>query len=278
MKLGRFEIYSVLDGFFKLDGGAMFGRVPKEVWKETNPPDRQNRILLALRCLLVKTERKNILIDTGIGDNNKHSRDFIRRFAIKRGTGLTGALKKIGLYPEDINIVINTHLHFDHCGGNTKKEKNKITPVFPSAEYLVQRGEWAEVLLRDNPLTHASYHREDFLDVVEFAKQDIVEVETGITLIKTGGHTKDHQIVEIKSGGEKAIYLGDLVPTATHLKYPFIMAYDVEPLETLKKKMEILPKAAKEKTLLIFEHEPKFGAAFIKQEDGKISVLEEVEL
>lgn len=276
MKFGNFEIHAVLDGFFVLDGGAMFGRVPREVWKKTNPPDRQNRILLALRCLLIKTGKRNIIVDTGIG--GKHDRKFLQRFVVNRKVGLEGELKRLGLGPEDIDIVVNTHLHFDHCGGNTKKEKGKISRVFPKAEYLVQKGEWCEAFLIDNPLTQASYYQEDFLGVVSFVEEDRVEIERGIALVKTGGHTKDHQIVEIESGGKKAIYLGDLVPTASHLKYPFIMGYDVEPLETLKKKMEILPKAAEEKTLLIFEHEPKFAAAFIGKKDGEISIIEEVAL
>jgi len=278
MRFGDFEILPVLDGFFRLDGGAMFGRVPKEIWKKTNPPDKQNRILLALRCLLIKTGKNNILIDTGIG--SKYNREFLRRFAIDRRIDFEQFLNQHGLSKEDINIVINTHLHFDHCGGNTKKINGQIVPAFPRAKYFIQIGEWGAALL-GNLLTKASYHEEDFLPlrdlgIVEFIKEQAVEIEPGITLFRTGGHTKYHQIVKIESAGKKAIYLGDLVPTATHLNYPFVMAYDVEPLETVRKKMEILPEAAENQTLLIFEHEPKLDAAFIKIKDGKILIKEEV--
>ena len=225
---------------------------------------------------MVKIENHNILVDTGLGD--KHDRKFIQRFAVKRGIGLVGRLRGLGISPEDIDIVINTHAHFDHCGGNTKKENGIIVPVFPKAEYLFQREELAEPFFWNNPLTRTRYIKEDFLLGQDFIQEDKAEIWPGITLKRTGGHTLGHQIIEIESEGKKTIYLGDLVPTVTHLKYPFIMAYDVEPLETLKRKMEILPKAAEEKTLLIFEHEPNFDAAFVKNEDGKISVLEKVKL
>lgn len=280
MKFGNFEIYAVSDGFFRLDGGAMFGRVPKEVWKKTNPCDRQNRILLALRCLLIKTGKHNVLVDTGIG--NKHSREFIRRFAIDHQNNLEDSLKKLGFIPEDIDIVINTHLHFDHCGGNTKKEKGRIVPAFPRAKYFIQRGEWGAATL-GNLLTKASYHEEDFLPlgdckVLEFIVDRVAEIEPGIILVRAGGHTKYHQIVKIESAGKQAFYLGDLVPTATHLNYPFVMAYDVEPLETVRKKMEILPEAAENRALLVFEHEPKFDAAFIEIEEKKVLISREVKL
>ncbi len=273
MKLGNFEIYSLLDGFFRLDGGAMFGRVPKEVWKKMNPPDRQNRILLASRCLLIKTGSKNILVDTGIG--GKHDRKSVQRFAINRRINLGSSLRQYGLSEKDINIVINTHLHFDHCGGNTKKVNGQIIPAFPQAKYFIQIGEWGAAQL-ENFLTKASYHEEDFLPLESFGLVEFVngkvEIESGITLLRTGGHTKYHQIVKIESAGKQAFYLGDLVPTATHLNYPFVMAYDTEPLETVREKEEILPEAAENRTLLIFEHEAKFDATFIKIEDKKILV------
>lgn len=267
MRLGRFEIYPILDGFFGLDGGAMFGRVPREVWKKTNPPDEQNRILLALRCLLIQTGKHNILVDTGIGD--KYDEKFAQRYAINRENSLLDFLLHHNGF--SVDIVINTHLHFDHCGGNT---------AFPRTKHFIQVGEWQEAVW-GSLLTRASYIKENFLPIqnrIEFINEKITEIEPGITLIKTGGHTKDHQIVQIESESKKAIYLGDLVPTATHLKYPFIMGYDVEPLETLKKKIEILTRAVRERTLLIFEHEPKFDAAFVEEKDGKISIIEGVVL
>jgi glyoxylase-like metal-dependent hydrolase (beta-lactamase superfamily II) len=278
MKFGEIEIYPVLSGFFRLDGGAMFGRVPKEIWKRTNLSDRQNRILLALRCLLIKTKKQKILIDTGIG--NKHDLKFGRRFAIDKKINMETALNRLGFSPPDIDVVVNTHLHFDHCGGNTIRKGGKIIPAFPKAKYLIQKREFAEALGK-NPLTKASYRKDDFMplyhkDVIEFLEGDVIELEKGITLIKTGGHTKNHMIVEIESCGRKAIYLGDIVPTITHLKYPFIMGYDNYPLETLKRKLIILPQAARNHALLIFEHDPTFEAAYIKgTENGKFSAKPE---
>lgn len=276
MKIGNIEIYSVSDGFFRLDGGAMFGRVPKEIWKKTNPADRKNRILLALRCLLVKTAKRNILINTGIGDKN--DKKFIQRFAIKRKPGLINVLAQYGLLPEHIDIVINTHLHWDHCGGNTKKEGDRVVPVFPNAKYLIHEGEWIAGH-SDNILTRASYHKDDFaplLDygLVEFVSRDVFELEPSITLFRTGGHTEDHMIIRIRADGQLIFYLSDLIPTASHLSYPFIMAYDVEPMKTLFEKEELIPYFAENQSLLIFEHEPKFDAAYIKIQDKKIIAKE----
>lgn len=277
MKLGHFEIYSVLDGYFRLDGGAMFGRVPREVWEKTNPPDRQNRILLALRCLLIKTGKRNILIDTGIGDID--DKRFILRYGIARKLNLDYSLAELGLSPKDIDIVVNTHLHFDHCGGNIRREGGKIIPRF--SKYIIQRGEWEDAKVAD-PLTRASYLQECLpagnCKLTEFVTGEKIEIERGITLIKTGGHTRHHQIVKIESEGKIALYLGDLVPTVSHLNYPFVMAYDVEPMETVKKKMEILPEAAGNKTLLVFEHDPLVTATFIKIEDSKIKIKQTVDL
>lgn len=278
MKIGRFEIYPILDGFFRLDGGAMFGRVPKEMWKKNNPADRQNRILLALRCLLIQSQKNNILIDTGIGD--KYNQKFIRRFAIDRQFNLDSSLSQRGLSREDIDIVINTHLHFDHCGGNTRIKNQQVIPTFPNAKYLIQKGEWEEAR-SGNLLTKASYYKDDFLPLedyglVEFIKEEIVEVESGITLLRTGGHTKNHMIVKIEAAYQTVFYLADLIPTVSHLNYPFVMAYDTQPLETVKKKIEILSEVAENQSLLIFEHEPKFDAAFIEIKDKKIFTIQEV--
>ncbi len=274
MKLGKFEIYPVLDGFLRIDGGTMFGRAPKEIWKKNNRADKKNRILLALRCLLIKTKNHNILIDTGVG--NKLKEKLSLRFAIDRKIDLKKSLALHGLEPKDIDIVINTHLHFDHCGGNTEIENGKIVPAFPQAKYLIQKGEWLHAF-SGNSLDKASYLEENFLPLkdyglVNFIEGDVNEIEPGITLIKTGGHTEDHQIVKIEDDGKVVFYLADLVPTASHLNYPYIMAFDLEPLETLRKKMELLPKIAKNHSLIIFEHEPKFSAGFIEIKNTKIQI------
>lgn len=264
MRLGNLEIYPILDGFFRLDGGTIFGRVPKEVWKKTNPADKQNRILLSLRSVLIKTEKHNILIDTGIGD--KHSPKIIERFAIYHKTNLMRSLFCHGLSPADIDIVINTHLHFDHCGGNTINKNQKIVPTFSRAKYIIQKGELETNYIQENLAPLKDY------GLVEFINEDFVELDKGISLIKTGGHTKDHMIVKIESGGRTAYCLSDLVPTASHLNYLHIAAYDHYPLQTEQKKREILPEIARNKDMIFFPHEPNFDAAFIDIKGSKISV------
>lgn len=268
MDLGNFKIYSIPDGFFRLDGGAMFGRVPKEIWKKTNPPDRKNRIWLALNCLLIKTKKYNILVNTGIG--KKYDLKFAQRFGIMKTCDVEVSLKLLGFTPEDIDFVINTHLHLDHCGGNS---------IFPNAKYIIQKGEWQDAL-SGNLLTRASYRQECFLPPIEQKRIEFIdgstELERGISLVVTGGHTKNHQIVRIESEGRGAIYLSDLVPTTSHLNYPSIMGYDLYPRETLERKMEILPKAAENHDILIFEHDPKISMATIKIKDGRPKLDKEV--
>ena len=248
----------------------------KKSGKKNNPVDKKNRILLALRCLLIKTKKHNILIDTGVGNNL--SEKLCLRFAIDREIDLEKSLALRGLKPKDIDIVVNTHLHFDHCGENVKIENKEIVPVFPEAKYLIQRGEWDHALSK-NPLDKASYLEENFLPLkdyglVEFIEDDVIEIEPGITLIKTGGHTKDHQIVKIEVDDRVVFYLADLIPTASHLNYPYIMAFDLEPLETLRKKMKLLPEIAKNHSLLIFEHEPNFSMAFIEIKNDRPQIKE----
>lgn len=277
MKFGRFEIHSVSDGFFRLDGGAMFGVVPRVIWERTNPPDDKNRILLGINPLLIITEQRKILVDTGIG--NKDDAKFCSLYAVDRKPTMEESLAKLNLSVNDINIVVSTHLHWDHAGGNTTKGADgKIKATFPNAKYIIQRGEWEEAT-SPNERTRGSYHEEDFLPLEQAGQLKLIEgnalVEDGIEIITIPGHNRHFQTVLISSNNQKALFLGDLIPTASHLLYPYIMGYDLFPLETLKAKKELLQRAAEEDWLLIFEHDPKIKMGHIEMQSDK-PVLKEL--
>ncbi|MEB2308034.1 MAG: MBL fold metallo-hydrolase [Candidatus Brocadiaceae bacterium] len=277
MKLGAFEIYPVNDGTMYLDGGAVFGIVPRILWEKDYPPDEKNRIPLSLHCPLIVTRRYKILIDTGVG--TKHNEKFCQIYGIRKESNLLKSLHRFGYEPKDIDLVINTHLHFDHAGGNTAlSETGKIVPTFPKARYFVQKGEM-EAAINSNERTRASYLTEDFLPLdspqyLSLVDEDIVEVDKGVTLIKTGGHTQHHQGVKIESEGHVAFFLGDLIPTAAHLRYPYISGYDLFPLETLKNKKEILKQAFEEHWLLIFQHDIKVHMGYLKKGNERFEIEE----
>lgn len=281
MRLGKFSIHSCMDGLFRLDGGAMFGIVPRVLWERTDPPDDKNRIILALRSLLIKTEEANILVDTGIGD--KGDQKFHDIYVVDRNPPLEGALAAHGLKPQDVDIVINTHLHLDHAGGNTCiGNDGTVVPAFPRARYVIQKGEWEDATNSDER-TRGSYMADDFLPlegigVIEFIDDTEVEVVKGVSVIVTGGHTEFHQCVKIASEGEVALFLADLVPTASHLPLPYIMAYDLVPQDTLKAKKNLLKRAVSEDWLVIFQHDPRVEAGYLQQEGEKTVLREEVRL
>jgi glyoxylase-like metal-dependent hydrolase (beta-lactamase superfamily II) len=277
MKFGSFEIHSVSDGFFRLDGGAMFGVVPRVIWERNNPPDDKNRILLGLNPFLIITEQRKILVDTGIG--NKDDAKFCSLYAVDRKPTIEESLAKLNLSVNDINIVVSTHLHWDHAGGNTTKGVDgKIRATFPNATYMIQRGEWEEATT-PNERTRGSYHQEDFLPLKQAGQLELIvgdtPVEDGIDIITIPGHNRHFQTVLISSKNQKAIFLGDLIPTASHLSYPYIMGYDLFPLETLKAKKRLLQRAVEENWLLIFEHDPKVKMGYVKMQLGK-PVLKEI--
>ncbi|UJS19280.1 MAG: MBL fold metallo-hydrolase [Candidatus Brocadia sp.] len=277
MKLGTFTIYPVNDSDLYLDGGAVFGIVPRVLWEKVYPPDSKNRIRLSLHCLLIATGHHNILIDTGIG--SKHDEKFCQRYGIDKGYHLLESLKHVGYRPENIDIVINTHLHFDHAGGNTTMDKKKgIVPTFPKARYLVQKGEM-DAAINSNERTRASYLAEDFLPLADagllsVVQEEIIEVDMGVSLIKTGGHTRHHQCVKIESQGGIAFFLADLIPTTAHLQYPYISGYDLFPLETLENKKKILQQAFEEHWLLIFQHDPALCMGYLKKVDERFEIEE----
>jgi glyoxylase-like metal-dependent hydrolase (beta-lactamase superfamily II) len=262
MRLGRWTVHAIQAGGQKLDGGAMFGVVPKALWQRRIAPDERNRIQLGMRCLLIEHEIGPVLIDTGAG--NKENAKFHDIYAVEnrgeRGpTALEDGLLDVGVRPEEVKLVINSHLHFDHAGGNTVMETDgRIRPAFVNARYVVQAGEY-HFATHTNERTAGSYFAHNFVPLAESGRFDFIEGEreivSGIRSVHTPGHTPWHQSLLLECDGERALYLADLIPTTAHVPLPWIMGYDVEPLVTLETKRRILARAGSEQWLMVFEHD-----------------------
>ena len=278
--LGRWRVHAIQAGGQRLDGGAMFGVVPKPLWERRIPADERNRIPLGMRCLLVEHESGLVLIDTGAG--NKENAKFLDIYGIENAgaagrTALEDGLEQLGMSPADVSLVIDTHLHFDHAGGNTFVESpgGPAKPSFPNARYVLQRGEY-EYAMRPNERTAASYFPANWQPLLDAGCVDFVEGEreivAGIRVIPTPGHTPHHQSVLLTSDGESIFYPADLIPTSAHLPLPWIMGYDVEPLVTLESKRRLLARAVDEDWLLAFEHDASVDFARVRN-DGKSYVV-----
>jgi glyoxylase-like metal-dependent hydrolase (beta-lactamase superfamily II) len=260
--IGRFVVHALQAGGQRLDGGAMFGVVPKPLWEKRIPADERNRIPMGMRCLLVEHDDGLVLIDTGAG--NKENQKFIDIYGIENAgtagrTMLEDAIRAAGHSPDDVRLVINTHLHFDHAGGNTFVDPDgAVAPSFPNARYVVQRGE-LEYATHTNERTAASYFPHNWDSVLGAGRFDLIEgdreIVPGISVRRTPGHTPHHQSVLINGGSETACFLADVMPTAAHVPLPWIMGYDVEPLVTLESKRALLARAAADQWLLVFEHD-----------------------
>lgn len=262
-RLGDWTIHALQAGGQLLDGGAMFGVVPKPLWERRIPADARNRIPLGMRCLLVEHPSAGpVLIDTGVG--NKEDAKFIDIYGIENAVPghrsmLEAALAAAGFAPDDVRVVINTHLHFDHAGGNTSRdEAGAIVPSFPNARYLVH-GQEMHYATHTNERTAASYFPRNWDVLRERGQLELVEhgVELlpGIRMRHTPGHTPWHQSIVLTSGGETGVFLGDVCPTAAHVPLPWIMGYDVEPLVTLESKRALWQDAAAGNWLVVFEHD-----------------------
>jgi len=262
LQVGRLTCRLLEGGRQRLDGGAMFGVVPKPLWERRIAADERNRIPLAMRCLLVEHPDGLVLVDTALG--NKEDEKFRDIYGVENAgrqgrTQLEDALAEAGFAPEDVRWVINTHLHFDHAGGNTYLDAAAIRLSFPNATYVVQRGE-LEFAMHPHERAAASYLSRNFAPVTAAGRWHLVSGETeilpGIRVRPTPGHVPHHQSVWVTDGDECAVFLGDLVPTSAHLPLPWIMGYDLEPLVTLETKRSVLAKAEAEGWVLIFEHDP----------------------
>jgi len=268
--VGAARVSVLHDGTIALDGGAMFGVVPRVVWEKRDPPDERNRVTLGLNVALIESGGKRVLVDTGMGD--RWSEREVRMYGIDRSTTLLGGLRARGLAPEDIDVVVNTHLHFDHAGGNTRREGDGVVPTFPRARYVVQRGEWEDAR-HPHERSRASYREDDFVPVAEADQLDLIDGETevapGVRAVPVGGHTTHHQMVVVESGGETLVVPTDLLPTASHLPLPFVMGYDLFPVATLEAKRQLLHAAVERGWRILFYHDARTPVGRVRREgDG----------
>lgn len=282
-RVGSLQCHTLHAGLQRLDGGAMFGVVPRPLWERKIPPDERNRIPLAMRCLLVEHPDGLVLVDTGAG--NKDEEKFREIYALENAgtpgpTLLEDALAELGHRPGDVKLVINTHLHFDHAGGNTRSEGAAAAPglSFPSATYVVQRGE-LEFARHTNERTRASYLPPNFEPIAAAGRWRLlegdVEVVPGISVRVTPGHVPFHQAVLVSSGGETAAFVADLIPTAAHLPLPWIMGYDLEPLRTLETKRRFLADALAGQWRIVFEHDAQVAWGWLRQEGKGVTLTNE---
>ncbi|MFL5401995.1 MAG: MBL fold metallo-hydrolase [Gemmatimonadales bacterium] len=287
-RIGGLRCHTVEGGLQRLDGGAMFGVVPRTLWRTRIEPDDRNRIPLAMRCVLVEHSDGLVLIDTALG--NKEDAKFIDLYGVENqglegATQLEDALASAGFLPRDVRWVINTHLHFDHAGGNTTMDpdlendpRRHVRPAFPNATYVVQRGE-LEFARHTNERTRASYLSHNFEPVAAADRWQLldgnIDILPGISVRVTPGHVPFHQVVLLRDRGETAVFVGDLFPTTAHLPLPWIMGYDLEPLRTLESKRALLAEAVAGGWRLIFEHDHRVAMGTPVQ-DGKGVVLRDI--
>ncbi|MEW6654465.1 MAG: MBL fold metallo-hydrolase [Bacteroidota bacterium] len=275
MTIGGYKLEVIETGSFALDGGAMFGVVPKPFWQMTNPPDELNRITLNARNLLLRSEKQNILIDTGIG--NYWDEKFNRIYGVDYSEfSQQKSFEHAGVAPEKVTDVILTHLHFDHTGGSTYLKDGNWLPTFPNAAYHIQKKhfEWA---LNPSERDKASFIKERFIPLVKEGILKLLEDSTfndNIEFIVVNGHTFHQQLVKISDSSKTVLYCGDLIPTSSHIPVPYVMGYDLQPLVTVNEKKELLPKAVEENWLLFFEHDAFCAASTITKTDRGFAVKE----
>jgi glyoxylase-like metal-dependent hydrolase (beta-lactamase superfamily II) len=271
--LGDFELTIVSDGTYFLDGGAFFGVVPKTMWSKKVTPDEQNRLDAGLNSLLVRTGETNILIETGIG--NKLPDKMVQIY--KQPAKLLDNLHALGVAPEDIDIVINTHLHFDHCGWNTVRHDGKIAPTFPRAKYYAPEGEW-QYARHPSERDAISFISENYDPLVGSGQMTLLrgdeEILPGISVKTFPGHTAHMQAVIVKSGGLTACYISDLIPTSAHINITWGMAFDLYPLDTIESRKRYYAQAIPERWLTVFTHDDQTPWGYVERgERGKLGLV-----
>jgi glyoxylase-like metal-dependent hydrolase (beta-lactamase superfamily II) len=268
--IGDFELTIFSDGKYLLDGGAFFGVVPKVMWAKKVNVDDKNRVLTGLNSLLVRTGDRNILIETGIG--NKLSERMIRFYG--QPAELLDNMSAGGVSPDDIDIVINTHLHFDHCGWNTIRANDRIIPTFPKAKYYVQEGEWQHAC-RPFERDRISYISDNYDPLINTGQMELLrgdcEIVPGISVRVFRGHTAYMQAVIIESRGRKACYISDLIPTRAHIDLTWGMSFDLFPVDTIESKKKYYAESIPEKWLTVFTHDPELPWAYVERDtEGKL--------
>ncbi len=262
LKLGEWTLDTVEAGYLWLDGGSMFGSVPKPLWSRTNPPDERNRIRLAMRCMLLRGHGRTVLVDDGLGDKfSDKLRDIYR---VEAEPSLTHSLTALGLKPADITDVVLTHLHFDHAGGSTVRSPDGLRPWLPHARWYVQRKNWDNAHA-PNPRERASYLPENFDALMQAGVLTLWDGPQqpwpGVETICVNGHTRGQQVVRVAGGGNTAYFVTDLIPTAAHVRIPFVMGYDVAAIETMAEKRSLLERATQEHAWIVLEHDPDTALA-----------------
>ncbi|HEX9007579.1 MAG TPA: MBL fold metallo-hydrolase [Bacteroidota bacterium] len=280
MRIGRYEVHALDVGRFALDGGAMFGVVPRPLWQKTNPPDERNRINMATRPLLLVGDSRALLVDTGNG--SKFSQKLAEIYRLEApADAMSAALARHGLTPADITDVILTHLHFDHAGGSTVRTAGGIIPAFPNARYVVQRDHW-QAACNPTERDRASFFADDFLPLREAGVLEFTDGEgelfPGIRLRLFHGHTRAMQVPLISDGDASLLYCADLVPMAPHVQLPWIMGYDLRPLVTLEEKRATLTAAAEEGWTLALEHDPAVEAVTVTRNEKGFAIERSVSL
>ena len=266
LAFGDLQLTMLHDGGFRLDGGAMFGVVPRPLWEKLAPADDRHRIQLAMRPLLVEAGWGRMIVDCGVGDKMPAKQADI--YALARERHLDHALAEIGLTSASIDFALATHLHFDHFGGATVRENGALKPRFSNAAYLIRSAEWEDAT-HPHERNRASYLPEDFVPlkeagVVQFFDDDMI-IKPGVRVVRSGGHTGQHQVVYIESGGKTAVYVADMIPTTAHLQDPWLMGYDLFPMDTLAFKRRFIREAIDREYLILFEHDPRVSAGYIRE-------------
>jgi glyoxylase-like metal-dependent hydrolase (beta-lactamase superfamily II) len=271
------KLHTIDTGFFKLDGGAMFGVVPKSIWQKTNPADDNNLCTWAMRCLLVEDGNRLILIDTGIG--NKQSEKFFSYYYLHGDATLDGSLNKLGFHRDDITDVFLTHLHFDHVGGAVIRNGETLTPAFKNATYWSNEQHW-DWAVKPNEREKASFLKENILPIYESGQLKYIDVDDGIAFTDdiniryVFGHTDAMMLPQISYKGKQILYMADLLPSIGHLPLPYVMAYDMFPLKTLSEKKAFLNEAVEKEYILYLEHDPLNECCTLQQTEKGIRIKE----
>lgn len=273
LKRSNMELYTIDTGFFKLDGGAMFGVVPKSIWQKLNPADENNMCTWAMRCLLIKDGKRLILVDNGIG--NKQDAKFFSYYYLHGDATLDSSLAAHGFHRDDITDVFLTHLHFDHCGGSIVREGDRLVPAFKNAVYWSNEDHW-KWATQPNEREKASFLKENILPISESGQLQFIQQQDGITFTENisirfaHGHTDAMMLPQIKYKGRTLVFMADLLPSTGHLPIPYVMAYDMFPLTTLQEKKSFLQEALEQQYILFFEHDPKTECCTLQQTDRGI--------